>query len=94
MKKILAFICCLMLVVCFAACGETQEAATETADSFGALMFDTKITTIIAQADTEFDYLYDYMDIEENKKNPQSVIDKAGWVEYHGLEWRIKNESE
>lgn len=54
MRKILAFICCLMLVVCFAACGETQEAATETTtDSFNALAFDTKIIAQLTQADLE-----------------------------------------
>ena len=75
MKKILAFICCLMMVVCFAACGETQEAATEeAAESFDPLIYDTKIVTLLSQVDIELDYLYDYMDI--NKTNPSAVQDQ------------------
>lgn len=71
MKKILVFICCLMMVVCLAACGETQETATE---SFNSLIYDTKIVTLLSQVDIELDYLYDYMDI--NKTNPIGVQDQ------------------
>lgn len=59
MRKILAFICCLMLVVCFTACGETQEAATETTtDSFNALAFDTRIYSQLVMSSTEIDLMF------------------------------------
>lgn len=74
MKKTLVFICCLMLVVCLAACGETRETATDATDSFNPLIYDTKIVTLLSQVDIELDYLYDYMDI--NKTNPSAVQDQ------------------
>lgn len=76
MKKILVFICCLALAVCLTACGEKQEAATETTtdSSFNALVFDTKIVTLLSQVDIELDYLYDYM--EANKTNLTAVQDQ------------------
>ena len=59
MRKILAFICCLMVMVCFAACGETQEAATETTtDSFNALAFDTRIYSQLVMSSAEIDLMF------------------------------------
>lgn len=66
MRKILAFICCLMLVVCFAACGETQETATDTTDSFNPLAFDTKIVAQLTQTDLEMELLFDKIETLTN----------------------------
>lgn len=73
MKKILVFICCLMMVVCFAACGETQEAVTETEPatdtqttaanpSFDPLAFDAQVLTQIFQAESGLKLLFDEID--------------------------------